>query len=182
MAKVSDARIALAAVRAGFPVDEIPTAVAICLAESDGDPLAKGTNGKTSTAPGSHDLGLAQINDYFHSDLLAKYDWRNPDQNLKMAYLIWRECLVERGGQGASGWEPWATYNHDSYAKYLKRGEAAYRSLYRFTLTRYLMNHHGTPRARPSSTMARTSSPSSAPSAWRTRIRTDTSAGTRRPR
>jgi peptidoglycan hydrolase-like protein with peptidoglycan-binding domain len=116
-------------------------AVAICLAESDGDPLAKGTNGRSSSAPGSHDLGLAQVNDYFHADLLAKYDWRNPDQNLKMAYLIWHEALIERASRGGTGWEPWSTYNSNSYAKYLKRGEAAYRSLYRFTLTRYLMNH-----------------------------------------
>lgn len=138
---IGDARAALAALRAGFPADEIPMAVATGLAESGTwtingtfiDAHAVYTNNKSSSAPGSHDLGATQVNDHYHGDLLAKYDWRDVDQNYLMARLIWEAA--------GNSWHPWSTYNSGSYRKYLNRGEAAVSGLYRFTLTRYLMNH-----------------------------------------
>lgn len=132
MSKVSDARIALAAVRGGFPADEIATAVAINLAESGGDPLAVGVN-NGGPAPGSRDLGGWQLNDHYWAALLALHDWRDLDQNALMACDIWRDA-----GQS---WTPWATFKSESYVKFLTRGQAAHRGLYRFTLRRYLFNH-----------------------------------------
>lgn len=121
MTTLSDIRIAQAAQGGGFPLDEIATAVAVALAESAGNPLAVYVNVSTSSAPGSHDQGLWQINSYYHSDLLSKYDWRNPDQNARMAYLIW---LERKRGMG-DGWLAWSTYNSGSHRKFLARGRQA---------------------------------------------------------
>jgi hypothetical protein len=139
VAKVSDARIALAALRAGFPADEISTAVAVGIAESDGNPLAIGVNKPHDGFPRTEDHGVWQINSYWNPALFSKYDWRDVDQNAKMAKAVY-DAFVRADGEG---WRGWASFNGGRYAKYLARGEAAYRGLYRFTLTRYLMNHTG---------------------------------------
>lgn len=138
MSKVTDARIALAALRAGFPADEIGTAVAVAIAESDGNPLAIGVNPPHDGFPQTKDHGLWQLNSYWNPGLFTKYDWRDVDQNGKMAKAVWDDFVRADG----EGWRGWATYNSSRYARYLKRGEAAYRSLHRYHLTRLLFCDH----------------------------------------
>lgn len=111
MAKITDAQIASAAVSAGFPREEIPTAVAVALAESGGNPLAVNAN----EPDGSVSRGLWQINSV-HSALLQSNDWRDPAGNAKMAFIIWQRA----GGK----WSPWGAFNNQSFRLYLTRGQA----------------------------------------------------------
>lgn len=82
-------------VEAGWPVSQLGTGVAVATAESGRIPNRRGT----STTIGV-DLGLFQINSYYHKDALAEIDWRDPVQNAKLALKIWRE----------GGWHPWHAY------------------------------------------------------------------------
>ncbi len=66
-------------------------AVAVALAESDGKTDAVNTN-----RDGSHDLGLFQINDKAHPEVL-NINWRDPSANITLAYTI----------QKKDGWRPW---------------------------------------------------------------------------
>ena len=86
----------------------VETGVAIAEAESGGDPLA--TNHNTN---GTTDYGLWQINSV-HAALLATHDWRNPLDNTRMAYAIWKAA----GGS----FTPWATYNSGAYKQHLGQG------------------------------------------------------------
>jgi cell wall-associated NlpC family hydrolase len=104
-------QIAQYARQAGFPEDQIPTAVAIAMAESSGN--AGATHGNTN---GSTDYGLMQINS-IHSNLLSQYNWNDPAQNMQMAYQIWKDA----GGN----WSPWVTYNTGAYQNYLDTGNSA---------------------------------------------------------
>lgn len=111
MATLSDAQIASAAAAAGFPKDEIATAVAVALAESGGNPLAV----NASEPDGSVSRGLWQINSV-HASLLASNDWRDPAGNAKMAFIIWQRA----GGK----WTPWGAFNNQSFRLHLTRGQA----------------------------------------------------------
>jgi Lysozyme like domain len=110
-AKLSDVQIATVAKAAGFPGNELATAVAVALAESRGDPTA--THHNTN---GSTDYGLWQINSV-HSDILATHRWQDPAANAVMARFIFTEA--------GSKWSPWSTYKHGSYLAYLPRGRSA---------------------------------------------------------
>lgn len=98
MTVLSPRQIATLAANAGFPKSTIPLVVGIALAESGGNPDAINNH----NANGSVDHGLMQINSV-HSDLLSKYNWRDPAQNMKMAYLIYK--------QAGDKFTPWSTYN-----------------------------------------------------------------------
>jgi peptidoglycan hydrolase-like protein with peptidoglycan-binding domain len=132
MSTISDVRIAQAAQRAGFPLSEIPTAVAVSLAENrTADPEATHVN---SDRHRSVDRGQWQINDYWNAHLFAIYKpWTDPDVNAQMAFEVFKEA----GHQ----WTPWATYNDGDHLKYLARGRAAAAALNgvdAFNLHRYL--------------------------------------------
>jgi hypothetical protein len=88
--------------QAGFPADQAPTAAAVALAESSGNPTATHTNNNRST-----DYGLWQINSV-HGSLLAGKNWRDPQVNAQMAYAVWK----------GSGWKAWSTYNSGAYRQY----------------------------------------------------------------
>lgn len=103
---LSAEQIAASMRKAGFPESAIPTGVAVAMAESGGDP----TQINTANRNGSRDYGLFQINTV-HGSLLQQGDWRNPDDNAKMAYKVW----VDAGRK----WTPWAVYNSGSYTKFL---------------------------------------------------------------
>jgi Transglycosylase SLT domain. len=113
MPKLSDQQIALYAYRAGFRnkagAQDLTLAVAIALAESDGDPSV---THKNSDSRGTTDLGTWQINNYWHRDLLAKYNWSDPQANADMAYII----KTQRGG-----WSQWSTFNSGRFFKYMPR-------------------------------------------------------------
>src|SRR5580765_197332 len=89
--------------QAGFPPDQAPTAAAVALAESSGNPDATHANGNRST-----DFGLWQINSV-HGQLLAGQNWRDPVANARMAFSVWQ----------GSGWRAWTTYNTGAYRRYL---------------------------------------------------------------
>lgn len=112
---LSDIQIATVARQAGFPADQIATAVAVCLAESGGDPLSVNINGGSTDAPGSKDLGLWQINDRFNADALAMGDWRDPATNARMALHAFQ----------GRGWKDWTTFVKGRHLQYMARGQAA---------------------------------------------------------
>jgi hypothetical protein len=92
--------VASLAASAGFPGDELHTAVAVAYAESLGDPNAVNRNRN-----GSKDSGLWQINSvHGFSDL------KNPLENARAAYEVWRiqgwsawYAHTPRGGEYGSG-------------------------------------------------------------------------------
>lgn len=102
---LTPAQIAQAVVSAGFPANEVETAVAVAMAESSGVPTA--TNRNTN---GSTDYGLFQINS-IHSGILARGTWSSPVDNAVMALKVWRDA----GGS----WSPWVTYKTGAYRKYM---------------------------------------------------------------
>jgi hypothetical protein len=80
-------------------------AAAIAMAESSGDPLARGENRK----PRSTDRGLFQINDRWHPEVTDKcaYDARC---NAEAAYEI---------SKGGRDWTPWSTWHNGAYEQFL---------------------------------------------------------------
>jgi hypothetical protein len=90
----------------GGTYPHILVAVAVCLAESGGNPNATGQNGPTPGCPnGSKDRGLWQINDCYH-----------PEVSNACAYQV--QCnadaawnISSRGGD----WEPWSTYTSGAW-------------------------------------------------------------------
>lgn len=134
MPTISDLRIAQAAQKAGFPIAEIPVAVAVAIPESGGNPEAIHQNADVHR---SIDYGIWQINGYWWKDLLNKYKpWSDVDMNAKMTF----EVFTAAGNR----WTDWSTYNNGSHLKFLERGRAASAALngggetVSFTLTRYL--------------------------------------------
>lgn len=106
------ATIIAAARAAGFPTKDLPTAVAIALAESGGKSVKGGPNGD-----GTYDYGVWQINTV-HSSLLASGDWSDINVNARMAYTLYHA----RG----DNFTDWATYNGriPKYLTFLPGAEA----------------------------------------------------------
>ncbi len=96
--------VAAAASAAGWRGDNLQIAVAVSMAESGHNPLA--TNMNTN---GSVDHGLWQINS-IHGALLQRGDWRDPEDNARMAYQVWSD---------AGGWTPWVTYNEGLHERHM---------------------------------------------------------------
>lgn len=105
-------QVAQMARNAGFSEADIPTVVAISQAESSG--RANAVNNANTN--GTSDYGLMQINSV-HSDLLGKYDWKDPQQNLDMAYQIYKDA--------GNSFTPWSTYNSGDYNKFMNIGNGA---------------------------------------------------------
>lgn len=112
MAKLTPQQIAGYAKGAGFPADQIATAVAVALAESGGDPAAVNSANRN----GSVDYGLWQINTV-HGGLLQQGNKFDPAANAKMALSVYR-------GAG-SKWTPWSVYNSRRYLTYMPQGTLA---------------------------------------------------------
>lgn len=91
--------------QAGFPESAIPTAVAIAMAESGGNPQALGD----VSLGGSK--GLWQIYTKAHPDLNSKYNLFDPVQNAMAAFQVWKNA----GGS----FSPWTTFNTGAYLKYM---------------------------------------------------------------
>lgn len=105
------ALLASAAQAAGFPAEQLTTAVAIGLAESGGNPTATHLNDNGTT-----DYGLWQI-DSVHTAILASGDWRDPASNARMALAVWQAS----GGS----WTPWATFTSGAYTGHLAAAATA---------------------------------------------------------
>jgi len=100
-------QLALWAQQVGVPQDQIPTAVAIALAESGGKMTAVGG----PNSDGSYDLGAWQINNKAHAGLLLQHPdwWASTAQAPMMA-------AVSGGGRN---WKPWTTYTSGKYRQFL---------------------------------------------------------------
>lgn len=112
MAKVSDETIAAAASGAGFPPDKVAMAVAVALAESGGDATAL----NTSNTNGTRDHGLWQINSIHKADL-ASGDWRNPADNARMAFNVYRRA--------GNSFAPWVAWKNGRHLPFMARAQAA---------------------------------------------------------
>jgi hypothetical protein len=106
----SDAQIAAYAINAGFPQNEIETAVAIALAESSGNIFAVNTN-----ANGTTDRGLWQINSVHkeYNDIQMFV----PDSNAQAAFKLWQAA----GGK----WTDWSSFNSGRYRLFSARAKVA---------------------------------------------------------
>lgn len=112
--KLSPKQIAAFAIVGGFPLAVVPTAVAIALAESQGQ-----TGAENHNTNGSNDLGLWQINDKAHAaDIKAASimpgGMSNPINNARAAYRVYREA--------GNSFSPWVTYNNGAYRQYMSQG------------------------------------------------------------
>ena len=87
-------------------------AIAVCLAESAGNPNAVNTYHNT---PPSRDRGLWQINSYWHPEVSDAAAF-NPQSNAAAAYRI---------SSHGTNWKPWSTYNSGSYRQFMARAQAA---------------------------------------------------------
>ena len=94
---------------AGFPDSEIPTAVAVALAESGGNPGAV----NRANTNGSVDYGLFQINTV-HGSLLTQGDKFNPADNARMAFTVY--------SRAGNKWTPWSVYKSGRYRAFLPQG------------------------------------------------------------
>ena len=107
---LSAAQIAGYAQSAGFTGTGLVNAVAVALAESNGD-----TNARNVNAGGSVDRGVWQINGYWHSEVsdAQAYD---PAQAAVAAYRI---------SSGGSDWTPWSTWGNGRYRLFLAQAQQA---------------------------------------------------------
>lgn len=105
---LTPAQIRAIAATAGFNNEgraDLDIAVAVAQAESGGRADVIGR-----LSAGSLDYGVWQINSV-HRELLAKYQWSDPVQNAKMAWILFEAAGYE--------WTPWAAYNNGSYLKFM---------------------------------------------------------------
>lgn len=103
--------IAQWAVQAGFSGQDLVTAVAVALAESNGRIDATNTN-----ANGSTDYGVWQINSV-HADEFTKYPQWWSVENADMAHDIWAAA--------GNSWSPWSTYTSGKYTSFLLQATSA---------------------------------------------------------
>jgi hypothetical protein len=112
--KLTPQQIAGHAQAAGFPPDQIVTAVAVALAESGGETTATNRNSNGST-----DYGLWQINTV-HGALLNQGDKFNPLDNAKMALTVY--------ARAGNKWTPWSVYKSGTYRAQLNTATLAARN------------------------------------------------------
>jgi Lysozyme like domain len=118
MGTLSASDIATYASNAGFTGSDLIAAVAIALAESGGDPNARGD--KTSIYPGGTSYGLWQIHWTVHPEVGDPNNLFDPQTNANSAYKVFQE----------QGFNAWSTFGdlpgHDNaYAKYIEAATTA---------------------------------------------------------
>jgi len=112
--------LAEAAERAGFDGAALRLAVAVGLAESDGDPDARRPTPPTPGCPtGSLDRGPWQINDCYHAEVsdACAYDLAC---SAREAYRI---------SAGGTDWTSWATFTTGAYRSHLEAADAVVAAL-----------------------------------------------------
>ena len=105
---------------AGFTGEPLVTAVAVGLAESGCDPLARGVNGPTPGCPGgSVDRGLWQMNGCYSPDVsdACAYD---AACNGRVAYRL---------SAGGTTWKPWSSFNNGRHLSFLTEARATVQRL-----------------------------------------------------
>jgi hypothetical protein len=119
LSKLSASDIASYAANAGFSGDDLVTAIAIALAESGGDPNARGD--KTAIHPDGTSYGLWQIHWTVHPEVGNPDNLFDPQINANAAYKVWQE----------QGFNAWSTYgdslpgHNNAYASHLDAAFAA---------------------------------------------------------
>ena len=116
---LSAAQIAQLASNAGFQGSDLATAVAIALAESNGDTQAYNPETAAGVAPGQGSYGLWQIFLAMHPEFAGEnlYD---PQTNANAAFTVY---------DAAGGFAPWATFTSGKYQSYLPAASAGAASL-----------------------------------------------------
>lgn len=114
MPRLSASAIAAYALEAGFTGNDARIAVAVALAESDGQTDA--VSPKNSN--GTYDYGVWQINTIHNP---TAQNWKDPLVNAKMAKRIFDEAK----GRGQDGWSPWSTYKNGRYRTYMMAATTA---------------------------------------------------------
>lgn len=118
--KLSPNEIAYIAKWAGFTDDELPFAVAIALAESQGDADVLGKVTPTGPSAGNRDHGLWQISNRWHGDKLqVTPNWRSPYVNAWLA----RRIYLDAGRQ----WTPWHVFTSGAYLEFLPQAQIGVR-------------------------------------------------------
>jgi hypothetical protein len=101
---------------AGFEGRGLVVAVAIGLAESGCNELARGYNGATRGCPwGSVDRGMWQINSCYHAEVTDDCAYQ-ADCNATASYRI---------SAGGTDFRQWSTYRNGRYRAYLRQARAA---------------------------------------------------------
>jgi len=114
--KLSPAQIAAYASQAGFSGDDIVTAVAVALAESNGNPNAYDPETAAGAPEGLGSYGLWQIYLKAHPEF-ANYNLFDPAQNADAALQVWAAA----GGS----WNPWSTYKSGAYQAFIDTASQA---------------------------------------------------------
>lgn len=115
--KVSDAQIAGLAAAQGLEGRALVVAVAVALAESDGNASINGPNVTTNWGNGAfrtHAVGLWQI--LLGPGRPNEVALRNPTTN-----AIWMKKL----SSGGKNWQPWEAYTNGRYLRYWTRAQKA---------------------------------------------------------
>lgn len=115
MATLSDSQIAGFASGAGFSGNALITAIAVALAESGGDPSAKGFNQSANGAVTSVDRGLWQINSVYHAEVSDSCAY-SPSCAAAAAFRI---------SSSGRDFTPWTTYTSGRYRTFTGRAQAA---------------------------------------------------------
>jgi Lysozyme like domain len=114
------AGLAIAAAQAGFTGQGLRLAVAVGLAESDGNPTARGPNPPTPGCPyGSTDRGAWQLNDCYHPEVADAC----ADDLACAAHQTYR---ISAGG---TNWNQWTTYTSGAYHAQLPAADQAIATL-----------------------------------------------------
>lgn len=118
-------QIALCASKAGFTGTNLVIAVAIALAESNGNALAIGD----AQLDPYRSYGLWQINSHAHPNLIGlpanPSKWYDPFVNAKFAWKV---------SNGGSNWKPWSVYIHGTYNSRLTAAKAGVDLLFNGTV------------------------------------------------
>ena len=112
---LTDNQRATWAKQAGFPADQIATAVAISIAENRSGKID--AIGGPNLVDGSYDYGMWQINDKAHPGLFERFPQWWSVQNANMTKAVWDDA----GGS----WRPWTTFTSGTYSAYMDRGRKA---------------------------------------------------------
>lgn len=102
---------------AGFG-DDAPTAAAIALAESGGDPTAYnkeeqavGHHGRTDAEDGKGSYGLMQIYLFMHPEFEGQ-DLTDPQTNMNAGFSVYSNA--------GNGFRPWSTFSSGAYEEFLQ--------------------------------------------------------------
>jgi hypothetical protein len=114
--KLSTLDIATYAALAGFTGDDLVLAIAVALAESNGNPRAYNPETAANTPQGKGSYGLWQIYRKVHTEF-DSVDLYDPQENANAAYQVYRAA--------GSSFRPWSTFKNNAYVAHLDSAQGA---------------------------------------------------------